>query len=484
MNALSTSPSGSCPKLSTAAARLARSSDRPANAPTIRQEWRWHQDLASLSTPGEPTSILYDRTTQKACKNPDSSDKDDEDDELDPYAGCIASLTEGERKNNSSSACPFVFKTPHRAFHTEYGEFKVVVLGEEHLLQRRKVAVGLLTLEPNALLLPQYLNGPSVFYVQRGKANLWFVEDIQRSTVLSSGEVFALSEGTPFYVLNSQSNENLQVLMLVDLSELTAQRASLECFYVAGGMYPTTVMNGFSEEVMAAAFKVSTEEIWNLFSTQDQGPIINATRLQLDMVTLVNNDILDEYSGIFKKKMKHYCLLNEKHMFRNQNGWSVAMSKKRYKRLEEADVGMFAVGLKSGCMVAPSWNPRMTEIGIVTHGRGFIQVVRANGSTLVDADLEPGSVFVVPRYYPSSKVATNDSDFEFVGFTTSSHPMRPHFLAGSNAVFNSMDTEVLSMAFNTSKKSVKELLGSQPDKIILTAEESSWPGFSWNLGGR
>ncbi|MCO5583669.1 hypothetical protein L7F22_037582 [Adiantum nelumboides] len=402
--------------------------------------------VAGIMIAGEPTNILYDRTSRKqeSCTSP-TSDDDDDDGQSDAYAGCIATLVQGKKTINSSLTCPFVFKTPHRAFQTDFGEFKIVVLGKEHLLQRRRVAIGLLTLEPNGLLLPQYLNGPSVFYVHRGM-----------STTHVSPHVFSY------------------VLMLVDLSELPAQRASLECFYVAGGIYPTTVMNGFSEEVMAAAFKVSTEEIWNLFTAQDQGPIVNASWLQLEMLASMNSEVLDDFKCIFKKKDLHHRLLDEKHMFRNQNGWSVSMSRRRYKRLEEADVGMFAVGLKSGCMVAPYWNPRMTEIGIVTHGRGFIQVASSNGSTLVDVDLEPGSVFVVPRYYPSSKLARNDSDFEFVGFTTSSHPMQPHFLAGTNAVFNSMDKDVLSMGFNASKKSVEQILGSQPDEILLTSEESNW----------
>ncbi|MCO5592753.1 hypothetical protein L7F22_046756 [Adiantum nelumboides] len=433
--------------------------------------------VSAIMIAGEPTNILYDRTrsNQESRTSPTSDVSDDDDDgQSDAYAGCIATLVEGEKTIKSSLTCPFVFKTPHRAFHTDFGEFKIVVLGKKHLLQRRRVAIGLLTLEPNGLLLPQYLNGPSVFYVHRGQANFWYVEEKQRGTVLKLGDVFAISAGAPFYVLNTQSNENLQVLMLVDLSELPAQRASLECFYVAGGIYPTTVMNGFSEEVMAAAFKVSTEEIWNLFTAQDQGPIVNASQLQLEMLASLNSEVLDDFKCIFKKKDLNHRLLDEKHMFRNQNGWSVSMSRRRYKRLEEADVGLFAVGLKSGCMVAPYWNPRMTEIGIVTHGRGFIQVASSNGSTLVDVDLEPGSVFVVPRYYPSSKLARNDSDFEFVGFTTSSLPMQPHFLAGTNAVFNSMDKDVLSMGFNASKKSVEQILGSQPDEILLTSEESNW----------
>lgn len=108
---------------------------------------------------GEPYAI-YDDTHNNVPLPPDSGDVN--------QSGCIPLLNNGERAYDVFSSCPFVIKKPRTVFRTDVGEFKVVILDEEHLMQRRKMAVGLLTLEPNALLLPQYLNGPSVFYVHRG----------------------------------------------------------------------------------------------------------------------------------------------------------------------------------------------------------------------------------------------------------------------------------------------------------------------------
>eukprot|EP00250_Pteridium_aquilinum_P035168 c8780_g1_i1 orf=137-673(+) len=137
---------------------------------------------------GEPINILFNN----AGKHKPPPPKSDSTDEWD----CTSRI--GNATANDSSSCPFVYKKLDLAFRTDAGELKVVILGDEHLMQRRKMAVGLLTMEPAALLLPQYLNGPTVFYVHRGQANLWYVDDgKQKSKVLIAGEVHAISAGSP-----------------------------------------------------------------------------------------------------------------------------------------------------------------------------------------------------------------------------------------------------------------------------------------------
>jgi chromatin remodeling complex protein RSC6 len=49
------------------------------------------------------------------------------------------------------------------------------------------------------------------------------------------------------------------------------------------------------------------------------------------------------------KKEKHYLLLDEKHIFRNQNGWMATLDEKNAKILKSLDVGVLAIGLKSVC---------------------------------------------------------------------------------------------------------------------------------------
>jgi hypothetical protein len=80
----------------------------------------------------------------------------------------IASQASAELTQCCGSSSPFVFTRPDQLFRTDYGELKAVILEEESLLQKRRLAVGMLTMEPLSLFLPHYINGPAVVYVHRG----------------------------------------------------------------------------------------------------------------------------------------------------------------------------------------------------------------------------------------------------------------------------------------------------------------------------
>ena len=127
-----------------------------------------------------------------------------------------------------------------------------------------------------------------------------------------------------------------------------------------------------------------------------------------------------------------------------------------------------------GSMLAPHWNPDMSIIGVVTHGRGSIQIIRSDGFIAVNKVLGPGSVFIVPRYHPSCQLAMDDSDFEFNGFAASSRRVNPQFLAGANSIFTAIDRNFLSKVFNVDKEILSDLAGAQPDAMILTMQNSDW----------
>lgn len=91
-----------------------------------------------------------------------------------------------------------------------------------------------------------------------------------------------------------------------------------------------------------------------------------------------------------------------------------------------------ANGWSQGSMLAPHWNPSATEIAYVTKGRGYVHVAFPNGTKALESEVTEGTVFVVPRYYPVTQVASRDGTFQFVGFSTSSKPNNPQFLAGTD----------------------------------------------------
>ncbi|XP_024528575.1 13S globulin basic chain isoform X3 [Selaginella moellendorffii] len=67
-----------------------------------------------------------------------------------------------------------------------------------------------------------------------------------------------------------------------------------------------------------------------------------------------------------------------------------------------------------GAMVAPNWFHGSHQILYVVHGRGRIEVVDPSGERVLDAELEQGSLVVVPAFYPSS-----EESFHYITFVTS-----------------------------------------------------------------
>jgi oxalate decarboxylase/phosphoglucose isomerase-like protein (cupin superfamily) len=76
------------------------------------------------------------------------------------------------------------------------------------------------------------------------------------------------------------------------------------------------------------------------------------------------------------------------------------------------------------------------EVALVTKGKGKIQIVSpgdgASGHRGRKLRVTEGSVFYVPRNFGMCQMtlSSGDEPLEFVGFSTSSRPNHPQFLAG------------------------------------------------------
>ena len=129
-------------------------------------------------------------------------------------------------------------------------------------------------------------------------------------------------------------------------------------------------------------------------------------------------------------------------------------------------------------MMGPHWNPRATEVAIVTEGEGMVQVVLPRISpSRIEGDAEctswrfrvrEGDVFVVPRYHTMAQMSFNNGSFSLVGFSSSVRKNRPQFLAGKRSVLQNLDKEILALSLGVANKNIVEkLLEPQGEAIIL-----------------
>lgn len=128
--------------------------------------------------------------------------------------------------------------------------------------------------------------------------------------------------------------------------------------------------------------------------------------------------------------------------------------------------------------MGPHWNPKASEISVVIHGQGMVQIIcptNAAGQFMKDIkcqnslyQVKEGDVFLVPKYHPMTQISFNNDSFVFMGFSTNARNNYPQFLAGERSVLKEIDSKILKATFGAPNSTVvEELLSSQHDAIIL-----------------
>lgn len=374
----------------------------------------------------------------------------------------------------------FVLEKPIKIIKTDAGELSILPqAGINSELVRKRIGLGFLSLEPKALLLPQYIDADCLFLVHKGRGRLSWVEGDVQEVDVEEGDVFGIESGTVFHVLNQDEGQRLSIFSIYDTSTVFNDQI-FHSFFVAGGEKPKTILSGFDEDVLATVLKAPADEVRDMLSSQTQGPIIyfsgrNESKRGVAGVGKSLTEMLDRYIGlpnIFPKDStkKPYNLFKKKTDFSNDYGSTAAIHGKDFSLLKGLNKGVFLVRLKAGAVLAPHWNPRATEIALVTKGEGEIQIVYPNGTAATTQRVREGNVFYVPQNFPMCQIASRSGPFEFMGFTTSSRPNRPQFLAGSNSVLKGVDAEVLAASFNIPVEHLQHFLDLQSEAVILPGQ--------------
>ncbi|KAL6199992.1 hypothetical protein ACLB2K_029774 [Fragaria x ananassa] len=400
----------------------------------------------------------------------------------------------------------FLLQRSRLLLRTEAGEMRVVRSVGRRMVHRH-INVGFLSMEPNSLFIPQYLDSSLVLFVHTGRANVGLVHHHELGErQLKAGDLYRIPAGSTFYLQNVEEGHRLELILSIDTSE-GLRMGTLENFFIGGGNYPKSVLAGFDSGVLTSAFNVSASELRHVLSGQHQGPIVSLNNSQPSnlwkkFLSMEEQDRLQELkkmvdfsqeqeqtqpwswrkllTSIFgtienqKRKQNHhehaqeaYNLYNRKPDFKNNYGSSLSVDESDYSPLQSSGIGVYLVNLKAGSMLAPHVNPTATEYGVVLRGSGHLQIVFPNGTLAMKANLKPGSVFWVPRYFPFAQVASNHEQLHIFGFTTSSQPNHPQFLAGSTSVLEALRGPELAAAFGVSEGRLNRFVNAQREAVIL-----------------
>ncbi|KAF8009005.1 hypothetical protein BT93_J0100 [Corymbia citriodora subsp. variegata] len=443
----------------------------------------------------------------------------------------------GRERGGGEAGDFFLLHDSERVFRTEAGEMEVVRSFGGRIIER-PMHIGFITMEPQTLFVPQYLDSNLILFVRRGEAKIGAIHnDALVERRLKTGDIYRVPAGSAFYLVNIGEGQRLHIITSIDTSESLGLR-TFQSFFVGGGSYPASILTGFEPETLATAFNVSIDKVTDLLTRQQEGPIMyinDDTRqppslwskfLQLKeqdrlqhlkkMVEFHGESVNEENEGeekenawswrkllssIFTRDDRRddrrregkrddrrwktgkgpdsYNLYDRRPDFRNNYGWSIALDESDYEPLKHSGVGVYLVNLTAGSMMAPHVNPRATEYGIVLRGSGTIQIGYPNGSSAVNAKVQEGDVFVVPRYFPFCQISSRNGPLEFFGFTTSARRNRPQFLVGRNSVLQTLLGPELAAAFGVSNETtIRRFLDAQREAVILPSAWAAPPAES------
>ncbi|XP_068669019.1 vicilin-like seed storage protein At2g28490 [Aristolochia californica] len=415
---------------------------------------------------------------------------------------------EVEEEHQGGKGGLFMLEKPKQVLKSEGGEFKVF-RGFRRGRTATPMHIGFINMEPSTLFIPQYIDSSLILFVRRGEMRIgWIYKDDLVEKQLKIGDVYRIPPGSAFYIVNTGRGQRLQIICSIDRTE-SLGGGIFQSFFIGGGTNLHSVLAGFDIRNLATAFNVSEEELTAILERPKGGPFIymrnpdqarrwadlmklNHEEMRAEIARDENDDedsvrdeeqttmwswrkLLNAFIGIENKKKRisavkapdSYNLYERGPDFRNNYGWSVAVSEHDYSPLRSSGIGVYLVNLTAGSMMAPHLNPTATEYGVVLRGSGSIQVVFPNGTSAMNAKVQEGDVFWIPRYYPFCQIASRSGPMEFFGYTTSSRRNRPQFLAGRSSILQTMAGEEMAMALDISLKRYNRFRGSQKEEIIL-----------------
>ena len=115
-------------------------------------------------------------------------------------------------------------------------------------------------------------------------------------------------------------------------------------------------------------------------------------------------------------------------------------------------------------MLLPFYTGNANSIIYVIRGRARIQVVKEQGETVANEEIQEGQVIVVPQNF-AALIKARDSGFEYVAFKTHENA-RINTLAGNLSLIRALPVQVIASAYQTSDNQARQLKHNRQESTI------------------
>jgi quercetin dioxygenase-like cupin family protein len=314
----------------------------------------------------------------------------------------------------------------------------------------------------------------------------------QKVEHIRTGDTIATHPGVAQWFYND-GNKPLVIVSVLDLASHHNQLdRNPRPFYLAGNnpqgqkwlhgreqKPQNNILNGFTPEVLAQAFKINVRTAQQLQNQQDnRGNIVRVkgpfgvirpplrgqrpqeeeegNGLEETICSARSTDNLDDPSNadVYKPQLGYISTLNSYDL--------PILSFLRLSALRGS--------IRQNAMVLPQWNANANALLYVTDGEAQIQVVNDNGDRVFDGQVSQGQVLAIPQGFSVVKRATSDQ-FRWVEFKTNANA-QINTLAGRTSVMAGLPLEVIANGYEIS---LKEARSVKFNTIETTLTHSSGP---------
>ncbi|CAK9140623.1 unnamed protein product [Ilex paraguariensis] len=388
-----------------------------------------------------------------------------------------------------------------------------IELWDENQDQFQCVGVAALraTLRPNSLHLPSFQPSPRLVYIERGEGLLGITfpgcaetyhsqqsertreegqeeerqregrrgrDQHQKVHRIRRGDILAIPAGAVHWCFNDGKEE----LIAIVFNDVNNQANQLDqrnrAFYLAGGLQRKeqhgeqarqsfqNVFRGFDAELLAEALYVPSDIVRKMQQEDDRGLIVNVR----EGLRVIRPDEQGEGErgrgpGEFANGFEEtFCTMKvrtnienrrEADIYSRQAGRLNIANEHKLPILRSLDISAERGNLFPNALFTPHWNINAHTVIYVIRGDAQVQVVGANGQTVLNNRVNEGELFVIPQYFAST-IEAGKNGFEWVSIKTTSSPMKSP-LAGYTSVFRAMPLDVITNSYQVSPSEAQNL---------------------------
>ncbi|PHT41487.1 hypothetical protein CQW23_20341 [Capsicum baccatum] len=304
------------------------------------------------------------------------------------------------------------------------------------VLSQKKLAAGLLVLQPRGFALPHYADSSKIAYVIEGEciAGLISAEDSKEEVIkIQKGDSVPVPIGATSWWYNG-GDTRLSIIFLGESGEYTPGEF---CYFFLTGT--AGILNGFSNELLAQTFHMTKTESEKLKKGQSSLNIIIKISEGIKTPDPCN-------SGIHKLV---FNLDGAKPSVEVKNGGLLTSVSVRDLPLL-GDIGLSAnrVVLEGGGMLGPLFTADSSvHLSYVTKGSGRVVIVGLFGKVVLDTKVDEGNLFFVPKFFPFV-VEADEGGIEFFSVKTSSKQIYGALSGGPKSVFVAESPSILEASLN------------------------------------